>query len=296
MLRAVGHLLWKTIVLLLHTLVELGQNATINCSLNIESAYWYIQHHPQPPLAILRSFTSSSLVAFYYNNNYRQKYSIETGNRLLIQNVTVDDCGVFYCAKEENDSLLFSNGTRLMTTEVYVDYPNQTNQTSSYPNQTSSYPNQTSSYPNQTSIYPKQNCLLSIYSVLTVILMVMMILGENSPSKLTPRHQVDQKGWLPVCLILLIGPQFSLQIKIFPEEWANGNFSLLLTDLKESDRESYSCFIPKKSILCLVQLSGNQQPNPAPEVKTTTNSSRVSIRGQNISPFLFFNLRLVFLL
>ncbi|CDQ85319.1 unnamed protein product [Oncorhynchus mykiss] len=121
MLRVVGHLLCLFICCrgadgLTETLVELGQNTTINCSLNIESAYWYIQHQPQPPLAILRSFTSRSPDAFYYNKNYRQKYSLETGHRLLIQNVTVDDCGVFYCAKKEDQSLLFSNGTRLMTT------------------------------------------------------------------------------------------------------------------------------------------------------------------------------------
>jgi hypothetical protein len=95
--------------------VELGQNTTINCSLNIESAYWYIQHQPQPPQAILHSFTSRSPAAFYYNKNYRQKYSLLTGHRLLIQNVTVDDCGVYYCAKKEDQSLLFSSGTRLMT-------------------------------------------------------------------------------------------------------------------------------------------------------------------------------------
>ncbi|XP_055786168.1 uncharacterized protein LOC129859934 [Salvelinus fontinalis] len=104
---------------LTETLVELGHNATLNCSLNVNNVHWYLHRHPQPPLAILRSFTSSSPAAFYYNNTtFRQKYSLETGNRLLIQNVTVDDCGVFYCAKKENDNLLFSNGTRLMTTDL----------------------------------------------------------------------------------------------------------------------------------------------------------------------------------
>ncbi|XP_014007759.2 uncharacterized protein isoform X1 [Salmo salar] len=240
MLRVVGHLLCLIICCrgadgLTGTLVELGQNTTINCSLNIESAYWYIQHQPQPPLAILRSFSNSSPAAFYYNKNYRQKYSLETGNRLFIQNVTVDDCGVFYCAKKEEGRLIFSNGARLMTADVYADYPNQTssypNQTSSYPNQTSSYPNQTSSYPNQTSSYPNQtsnyrssweNCLLFIYSVLNVILMVMILVliltlpcqNRNSPSKLAPRRRVDQRCWLPVCVILLIGPQVSSQVKV----------------------------------------------------------------------------------
>uniref|UniRef100_A0A673XHU3 Immunoglobulin domain-containing protein n=1 Tax=Salmo trutta TaxID=8032 RepID=A0A673XHU3_SALTR len=101
---------------LTETLVELGHNATLNCSLNVTDVHWYIQHHPQPPLAILRSFSNSSIAGFYYNYTFRQKYSLETGNRLLVQNVTVDDCGVYHCAKKEKDFVLFSNGTRLMTT------------------------------------------------------------------------------------------------------------------------------------------------------------------------------------
>ncbi|KAK6325505.1 hypothetical protein J4Q44_G00048470, partial [Coregonus suidteri] len=81
MLRVLGHLLCLFICCwgaggLTETLVELGQNATINCSLNIESAYWYIQHQPQPPLAILRSFISSSPAAFYYNHHFKQKIFI----------------------------------------------------------------------------------------------------------------------------------------------------------------------------------------------------------------------------
>ncbi|XP_038854317.1 CD276 antigen-like isoform X3 [Salvelinus namaycush] len=354
MLRVVGHLLCLIICCLgadglTETLVELGQNTIINCSINIESAYWYIQHQPQPPLAILRSFTSSSPAAFYYNNNYRQKYSLETGNSLFIQNVTVDDCGVFYCAKKEEGRLIFSNGTRLMTADVYADYPNQTNQTSSYPNQTSSYPNQTSSYPNQTSNCRSswENCLLSIYSVLNVILMVMILVliltlpcqNRNSPSKLTPRRRIDQRCWLPVCVILLIGPQVSSQVNVegfkgdnvilpctyiekalknvnifwetaddvnvysiidgkadlakqnslfinrtsmFSDEWTKGNFSLLLTDLNDSDSGSYLCFIPTEDVLCQVELSVQEKPTPEP-----TNSSSVSLRGQNLSPFLF---------
>ncbi|XP_014007760.2 uncharacterized protein isoform X3 [Salmo salar] len=209
MLRVVGHLLCLIICCrgadgLTGTLVELGQNTTINCSLNIESAYWYIQHQPQPPLAILRSFSNSSPAAFYYNKNYRQKYSLETGNRLFIQNVTVDDCGVFYCAKKEEGRLIFSNGARLMTADVYADYPNQTssypNQTSSYPNQTSSYPNQTSSYPNQTSSYPNQT---SNYSANLDLAMSEQELSFKTSTKTPSRPEVlvaglcDPVDWTP---------------------------------------------------------------------------------------------------
>uniref|UniRef100_A0A673X9H4 Si:dkey-222p3.1 n=1 Tax=Salmo trutta TaxID=8032 RepID=A0A673X9H4_SALTR len=77
--------------------------------------------------------------------------------------------------------------------------------------------------------------------------------------------------------------QFRNRIRIFPEEWSNGNFSLLLTDLKDSDSGSYSCFIPTVNILHQVELSVQEKPTP----KVGPKSSSVSIKGQNLSPFLF---------
>lgn len=79
--------------------------------------------------------------------------------------------------------------------------------------------------------------------------------------------------------------QFRNRIRIFPEEWANGDFSLLLTDLKDSDSGSYSCFIPTKDIHHQVELSVQEKPTPEPKVGP--KSSSVSIKGQNLSPFLF---------
>ncbi|XP_038840743.1 CD276 antigen homolog isoform X2 [Salvelinus fontinalis] len=79
--------------------------------------------------------------------------------------------------------------------------------------------------------------------------------------------------------------QFRDRIRIFPEEWANGNFSLLLTDLKDSDSGSYSCFIPTEDILRQVELSVQEKPTPEPEVGP--KSSSMSIRVENLSPFLF---------
>uniref|UniRef100_A0A4W5RBV8 Si:dkey-222p3.1 n=2 Tax=Hucho hucho TaxID=62062 RepID=A0A4W5RBV8_9TELE len=79
--------------------------------------------------------------------------------------------------------------------------------------------------------------------------------------------------------------QFRDRTRIFPEEWANGNFSLLLTDLKDSDSGSYSCFIPTVNFIHQVKLFVQEKPTPEPEVGP--KSSSVSIRGQNLSPFLF---------
>ncbi|XP_021464028.2 CD276 antigen homolog isoform X1 [Oncorhynchus mykiss] len=77
--------------------------------------------------------------------------------------------------------------------------------------------------------------------------------------------------------------QFRDRTRIFPEEWANGNFSLLLTDLKDSDSGSYSCFIPRVNILHQVELSVQEKPTP----EVGPKSSSMSIKGQNLILFLF---------
>uniref|UniRef100_A0A674ESW3 Immunoglobulin V-set domain-containing protein n=1 Tax=Salmo trutta TaxID=8032 RepID=A0A674ESW3_SALTR len=71
--------------------------------------------------------------------------------------------------------------------------------------------------------------------------------------------------------------QFRNRIRIFPEECANGNFSLLLTDLKDSDSGSYSCFIPTVNIHHQVELSVQEKPTPEPKIGP--KSSSVSLKG-----------------
>ncbi|XP_041715175.1 CD276 antigen homolog isoform X1 [Coregonus clupeaformis] len=79
--------------------------------------------------------------------------------------------------------------------------------------------------------------------------------------------------------------QFRDRTRMFPEEWENGNFSLLLTDLKDIDSGSYSCFIPTMNILRQVEFSVQEKPTPEPKVDL--RSSSMSIRELNQSLFLF---------
>ncbi len=89
-------------------LINMGQNVTINCDLKNE-VYWFLLKLPFSSVMILRSFLNP--IPFYYNESYKQKYSV-TSKHLFINNVTTDELGVYFCMSTNTDPQ-FSNGTRL---------------------------------------------------------------------------------------------------------------------------------------------------------------------------------------
>uniref|UniRef100_A0AAY4C295 Immunoglobulin domain-containing protein n=1 Tax=Denticeps clupeoides TaxID=299321 RepID=A0AAY4C295_9TELE len=97
--------------------VDLGQNVTLDCTLKNTDTdkYWCVQLQSQSPVIIMRSFASESTNVYYYNDFFKQKYSLQIPYRLFIQNITRDELGIYYCL--EIDPLLkLSSGTRLSIT------------------------------------------------------------------------------------------------------------------------------------------------------------------------------------
>ncbi|KAK9967723.1 hypothetical protein ABG768_002100 [Culter alburnus] len=94
---------------------DLGSNVTINCDLDENEVYWILLKTPEPPTLILRSF-STPKSPFYYNNTFRNKYSVQFKHCLVIKNVTADELGVYYCMKTGTPPKL-SNSTRLHIAE-----------------------------------------------------------------------------------------------------------------------------------------------------------------------------------
>ncbi len=82
---------------------------TINCDLDENDVYWILLKTADPPTVILRSFSTSS---FYLNKTFRKKYSVQFKHRLVINNVTADELGVYYCMNTETPPKL-SNSTRI---------------------------------------------------------------------------------------------------------------------------------------------------------------------------------------
>ncbi|XP_018920461.1 uncharacterized protein LOC109047208 isoform X1 [Cyprinus carpio] len=98
--------------------VVLGQNVTLACEFNLKAVIWFVTKLPARPEMILRTYGSPQQ-AKYYNNKFIRKYSEGGWSRLLINEVSVDDLGIYYCIKPGNDlKVMVSDGIRLQTTET----------------------------------------------------------------------------------------------------------------------------------------------------------------------------------
>ncbi len=69
-----------------------------------------------PPTVILQSFSTSY---FYPNKSFRKKYSVQFKHRLVINNATADELGVYYCMNTETPPKL-SNSTRMFFTGEFI--------------------------------------------------------------------------------------------------------------------------------------------------------------------------------
>ncbi|XP_051549573.1 uncharacterized protein LOC127438204 [Myxocyprinus asiaticus] len=95
---------------LIDQLTDLGQNVTINCTLDEGGIYWLLLKLPDPPVMILRTTQTNF---FCFNKTFRHKYSVQSHRHLFINNVTTDELGDYYCMKKDTVPPEFSDGTRL---------------------------------------------------------------------------------------------------------------------------------------------------------------------------------------
>ncbi|XP_043078288.1 uncharacterized protein LOC122327159 [Puntigrus tetrazona] len=101
-------------------LTDLGSNVTINCDLDENEVYWILLKTADPPTVILQSF-STTASPFYFNKSFRKKYSVQFKHRLVINNVTADELGVYYCMNTETPPKL-SNSTRIYFNESLLKH------------------------------------------------------------------------------------------------------------------------------------------------------------------------------
>ncbi len=92
-------------------ITDLGSNVTINCDLDENEVYWILLKTADPPTVILRTFPTP--ISPYYNHKtFRKKYSVQFKHRLVINNVTADELGVYYCMNTRTPPKL-SSSTRI---------------------------------------------------------------------------------------------------------------------------------------------------------------------------------------
>uniref|UniRef100_A0A8C2ISP7 Ig-like domain-containing protein n=1 Tax=Cyprinus carpio TaxID=7962 RepID=A0A8C2ISP7_CYPCA len=95
-------------------LTDLGSNVIINCDLDENEVYWILLKTADPPTVILRSFSTQTKSPFYHNKTFRKKYSVQFKHRLVINNVTADELGFYYCMNTETN-LIISREIKLMS-------------------------------------------------------------------------------------------------------------------------------------------------------------------------------------
>ncbi|XP_056116603.1 uncharacterized protein LOC130094342 [Rhinichthys klamathensis goyatoka] len=95
---------------LTNQLTDFGENVTINCDLDEKEVYWFLLKRQDSSVLIMRSFSNSP--PFYFNKRFSLKYSVDSKHHIFINNVTIDELGVYYCMSTDPDPQ-FSNPTRL---------------------------------------------------------------------------------------------------------------------------------------------------------------------------------------
>uniref|UniRef100_A0A9J7Y9Z1 Immunoglobulin domain-containing protein n=1 Tax=Cyprinus carpio carpio TaxID=630221 RepID=A0A9J7Y9Z1_CYPCA len=139
-------------------LTDLGQNVTINCDLDVKEVIWLLLKLLDPPVMILLSSTTSA--NFYFNKTFKQKYSVQSKHRLFINNVTLDDLGLYYCLTTDFPPK-YSDCTRLHITEPTPDLEIQNHTVAKYTEK------------NQTHLQ-----IISLISGLLSGLLIIVIIGE----------------------------------------------------------------------------------------------------------------------
>nr|XP_046237847.1 uncharacterized protein LOC124055256 [Scatophagus argus] len=94
--------------------VELGQNATLNCSVDKPMIYWYMEVHSHFIVRIADSFSSGTRHQNWIDN-ITDKLVVVPRNSLVIMNITADDCRLYYCAVREGDQIKFEEVFRVVS-------------------------------------------------------------------------------------------------------------------------------------------------------------------------------------
>ncbi|XP_050960346.1 uncharacterized protein LOC127161666 [Labeo rohita] len=200
---------------------DLGSNVTINCEFDEDEVYWISLKTADPPTLILRSM-STTPSPFYFNNTFRNKYSVQFKHRLVINNVTVDELGVYYCMNTDTPPKL-SNSTRIYITESA----------------------QLAECHNQTVVDQTQWQIISIISALMNGLLLIVLIGVVKVFVVGKRRSVEQSQQLNTDL---------QQIQVTEQhqdpnhlQYAEVNFSKLRRNFRSSQvNTTYAALKPPK--------------------------------------------------
>ncbi|KAF4093382.1 hypothetical protein AMELA_G00001560 [Ameiurus melas] len=144
--------------------VDLGQNVTLKCEVSVSNVFWFLIKSSEPPVFILRSFSSRSTSAEYNNTTFNKTFSVQYNSSLFIHNISTNELGVYYCTQTETGSPLdISRGIRL-----YICNHSGENQTCEFEQQT----NQTADKCEDVRLWQGLFIILGILNCLVVFVIV----------------------------------------------------------------------------------------------------------------------------
>uniref|UniRef100_A0AAZ1XU64 Immunoglobulin domain-containing protein n=1 Tax=Oreochromis aureus TaxID=47969 RepID=A0AAZ1XU64_OREAU len=112
MLKLIMVLLWMILLVVLlcaeaenmtEVRGELGTNVTLTCSNQTSDTHWYMEIHSHFTACIGYYSSGSST---YCSPGFETKFSI-LGNKLVIKNLTAEDCRLYFCDIKKNGSNQF---------------------------------------------------------------------------------------------------------------------------------------------------------------------------------------------
>ncbi|XP_072527296.1 uncharacterized protein [Salminus brasiliensis] len=167
-------------------LVDLGQNVTLGCEIGVKNAYWFLLKPSHPTVHILRSFSAKDTSAQYSDQAFRERFSLKSNGSLFIQNITVNELGIYFCINNESSHKM-SNGTRLYINENVNE------------NRSQAMENQTNCNPEDMLINPVHLQTLLIVSGLLNFVLVITVTGMTvRHCKKTPQLQAQPADSTPI--------------------------------------------------------------------------------------------------
>ncbi|KAF5896081.1 uncharacterized protein DAT39_014226, partial [Clarias magur] len=115
--------------------VDLGQNVTLKCEVSVNNVLWFLMKPPEPPVFILRTFSSKHLVPQYSDAAFSKTFSLRYNSSLFIHNISTNELGVYYCSQTQTGSppnisrgirLYIQNHSAVNLTEDTKQVQNQT--------------------------------------------------------------------------------------------------------------------------------------------------------------------------
>ncbi|KAI4883046.1 hypothetical protein NFI96_007296 [Prochilodus magdalenae] len=124
----VGLFIWcEAVTGLKFVQVEMGESVTVKCDAAGDKSnpdiFWYLLKLCSAPVLILR--TAGKDKPSYYDTASKHKFLLQANHSLLIQNITEDELGDYFCA-ETKKPVVFSNGFRVNATALLTSHCKRT--------------------------------------------------------------------------------------------------------------------------------------------------------------------------